>query len=68
MGNRAVPGKGYWTGDFAIVRDTVCPAILVENLFQDNREDVAFMLAPQGADTLTGGMADGIEAFINDSE
>lgn len=68
MGNRAVPGEGYWTGDFAIVRDTVCPAVLVENLFQDNREDITFMLTPQGAEILTAVMADGIEAFINGSE
>nr|DAT77576.1 MAG TPA: MurNAc-LAA [Caudoviricetes sp.] len=26
-------------------RDTKCPAVLTENLFQDNKEDVEFLLS-----------------------
>lgn len=29
-------------------RDTKCPAILTENLFQDNKEDVDFLLSEKG--------------------
>ena len=29
-----------------ILRDTICPAVLVENFFQDNREDVQYLLSP----------------------
>nr|DAH97458.1 MAG TPA: MurNAc-LAA [Caudoviricetes sp.] len=29
-------------------RDTNCPAILTENLFQDNKEDVDFLLSEKG--------------------
>lgn len=33
---------------FAILTGTRCPACLTENLFQDNREDVAFLLSEEG--------------------
>lgn len=33
---------------FYILKHTVCPAVLTENLFQDNREDVDFLLSDEG--------------------
>ena len=33
---------------FYILRHTNCPAVLTENLFQDNREDVEFLLSEKG--------------------
>lgn len=33
---------------FYILKHTKCPAVLTENLFQDNREDVAFLLSEEG--------------------
>lgn len=33
---------------FYILRHTNCPAVLTENLFQDNREDVEFLLSESG--------------------
>lgn len=33
---------------FYILRHTNCPAVLTENLFQDNREDVEFLLSEEG--------------------
>ena len=33
---------------FYILRHTNCPAVLTENLFQDNREDVGFLLSEEG--------------------
>ena len=47
-GNRSIPKCGYWEGNFAIVRDTLCPAVLVECAFQDNKDDVAFLLSEEG--------------------
>lgn len=47
-GNRAVPASKYWQGNFAIVRDTLCPAVLTENLFQDNKADVEYLLSEKG--------------------
>lgn len=51
-GNRFVPRERYWTANFTMVSATLCPAILTENLFQDNREDVAYLLSEEGKKTI----------------
>ena len=40
QGNRYVPSTKYWTANYTICTDTSCPAVLTENLFQDNKEEV----------------------------
>ena len=47
-GNRWVPAERYWQANFAMVKNTNCPAVLTENLFQDNHEDVDFLLSEAG--------------------
>lgn len=63
-GNRYVPSEGYWTGNFAIVRDTACPAVLTENLFMDNRQEVDYLLSEKGINTIVQIHKDGIEKYI----
>lgn len=53
MGNRSVPKEKYWVKSLAMTRDTICPALLTENLFQDNREDVNFLLSEEGKQAIT---------------
>ena len=48
LGNRATPPEGFYRANFAICRDTRCPAVLTENLFHDNREDAQFLMSEQG--------------------
>jgi N-acetylmuramoyl-L-alanine amidase len=48
QGNRCVPSTKYWTANFTICTDTSCPAVLTENLFQDNKEEVDFLLSEEG--------------------
>lgn len=48
MGNRCVPAEKYWEDSLAITRDTICPAVLTENLFMDNEEDLAYLLSEEG--------------------
>ena len=48
QGNRSVPKYKYWMGNFTVIAKTKCPAVLTENLFQDNREDVDFLLSDKG--------------------
>lgn len=48
QGNRCVPCDKCWEGNFTIITDTKCPAVLTENLFQDNKEDVEFLLSEEG--------------------
>ena len=52
QGNRSVPTGRYWVGDFAIVRDTLCPALLTENLFMTNRAEVDYLLSEDGKQTI----------------
>lgn len=42
-GNRYVPNCKYWEADFYILKNTACPAVLTENLFQDNEEDCEWL-------------------------
>ncbi len=51
-GNRRYPATGYYVKSLAVCRDTRCPAVLTENLFQDNRADVDFLLSPAGQRTI----------------
>ena len=51
-GNRSSPPCGYWTGNFAILRDTLCPAVLSENMFMDNVADLAFLKSPRSVEIL----------------
>lgn len=54
----------YWTADLYICRKTNCPAILVENFFQDNREDVDFLLSEAGKQCVTDIMVEGIINYL----
>lgn len=63
-GNRSVPSCKYWTGNFAIVRDTNCPAVLTENLFQDNKDEAAFLMSETGKQKIVQLHVDGILNYI----
>lgn len=58
------PKEPYWTQDLGICRDTNCAAVLTENLFQDNREDVALLYDDAFVATLADAHAEGITQFI----
>lgn len=58
------PDAGYWQQDLAICRDTKCPAVLTENLFQDNKEDVDFLLSEAGKSAIVRLHVDGITDFL----
>lgn len=47
-GNRSVPKTKYWVNDFYVIKNTYCPAVLVENLFYDNREDIKILMSEEG--------------------
>lgn len=63
-GNRCVPKEKYWVQSLAMTRDTACPAVLTENLFQDNREDVEFLLSEEGKQAITKLHVDSIKQYI----
>ena len=65
MGNRWVPQEGYRVQSLAMTRDTNCPAVLTENLFQDNEEDVAYLLSEEGKKAITRLHTESITEYIN---
>ena len=54
--------------DFYIIRHTSCPAVLTENLFMDNREDVAFLESEEGAQAIVNLHVDGILQYLSNTE
>ena len=64
---RPLHTQDYWPQNLAICRDTLCPAVLTENLFQDNREDVAFLLSDKGREAIVNLHINGIIDYIKTS-
>lgn len=58
-------GDEDWEENFYILRKTKCPAVLTENLFQDNREDVTFLTSDAGKRAIIDIHVRGIENYIN---
>lgn len=50
--------------DLFVVRKTACPAVLTENLFQDNKRDVAFLLSDEGRHAIARLHVEGIMNYI----
>lgn len=61
---KQTPKLLYWEQNLAMCRDTICPAVLTENFFQDNKEDVAFLLSPEGKQAVAQIHVDGIVAYL----
>lgn len=50
----------YWPGNFTVLNKTSMPAVLVENMFQDNKSDVEFLTSAEGKEILANIMIKGI--------
>lgn len=57
--------KSYWVQSLAMCRDTNCPAVLTENFFQDNKDDVNFLLSEEGKEIVTNIHVNGIINYLN---
>lgn len=51
-------------GHLYILKHTNCPAVLTENLFQDNKEDVKFLLSEEGKKTIVQLHVEGICKYL----
>ena len=49
---------------FYIIQKSLCPAVLVENFFMDNKEDVEYMLSDEGKDAIVRTHIEGIDSYI----
>ena len=57
-------GQKWWPQNLAICRDTNCPAVLTENLFQDNLADVEYLLSDEGREAIVNLHVNGIINYI----
>ena len=64
QGNRYVPAEKYIVQNLAMCRDTNCCAVLTENLFQDNKEDVERLLTVEGLQSIVRAHIAAIERYI----
>ena len=58
------PGQKWWAQNLAICRDTLCPAVLTENLFQDNLADMEYLLSDEGRKAIVNLHVNGIINYI----
>lgn len=58
-------GDPDWEAAFYMLTKTPCVAVLTENLFQDNREDVDFLRSDAGKGAIINLHVEGIERYIN---
>ena len=56
--------RNYWITGLYICKHTRCPAVLVENFFQDNQEDVDFLLSEEGKQCVTDIIVEGIRKYL----
>ena len=63
-GNRSIPANHYWTANFYIIKNTLCPAVLTENLFYDNKEDLAILKSDEGKKLIVELHLEGIINYI----
>jgi N-acetylmuramoyl-L-alanine amidase len=56
----------YWPQNLYILNNTKCPAVLTENLFQDNKKDVDYLLSDVGKDTIVKLHVEGIINYIEE--
>lgn len=63
---RPSPLNLYWTANLYICQRTNCPAVLVENFFQDNKEAIAFLLSEKGKKYVTNILLEGITNYLKE--
>lgn len=59
-------GDPDYEASFYVLTKTKCPAILTENLFQDNKDDVAFLTSWEGKRKIVEIHVNGILKYINE--
>ena len=59
-------GDPDYEANFYVLTKTRCPAVLTENLFQDNKDDVAFLTSDEGKEKIVDIHVNGILKYINE--
>ena len=58
-------GDPDWEENFYILRHSLCPAVLVEQFFMDNKKDFAYLISDEGKRNLIDVIVGGLEAFYS---
>lgn len=58
-------GDADWEENFYILRHSLCPAVLVEQFFMDNKKDLAYLLSDEGKRNLIDVIVSGLESFCS---
>jgi N-acetylmuramoyl-L-alanine amidase len=45
-------GDEDWEENFYLLKNTKCPAVLTENFFMDNKEDLAYLQSSEGREAI----------------
>lgn len=62
-GDRWIPAENYFKSNFYICKNSVMPAVLVENMFMTNKSDVEFLLSEEGCDKLVQVYIDALKSY-----
>lgn len=57
-------GDPDWEDSFSILKNTKCPAVLTENFFMDNKQDVEYLLSQEGRSAIVRTHIEGITSYI----
>ena len=67
-GNRSIPKDHIWYNDFFVLKNTTMPAVLVENLFYDNKSDLKKLMSDEHRDVIVSYLYNGILEFIDEGK
>ena len=59
-------GDDDFENNFYILKNTKCPAVITENLFMDNREDVTYLVSEVGRHAIVRLHVEGIIDYLNE--
>ena len=51
-----------------MLKKTKCPAVLTENFFMDNKDDVAYLVSPEGRNAVVATHVEAIIKYIQSNE
>ena len=58
-------GDADWEENFYILRHSLCPAVLVEQFFMDNKKDFAYLISDEGKRNLIDVIVGGVEKYLS---
>lgn len=61
-------GDPDWEAGFYMLKKTKCPAVLTENFFMDNKDDVAYLVSPEGRNAVVATHVEAIIKYIKSNE